>query len=75
MVNGKASRPFSAITLPPPKIKKSYKEGVVKLSRLKYARGRKEVEKEILYSLALAGQSSSSGNKQFQAYLYPFLKI
>jgi len=27
MVNGKASRPFSAITLPPPKIKKSYKEG------------------------------------------------
>ena len=40
--------------------------------RLKYARGRKEVEKEILYSSALAGQSLDSKNERFQGYLYPF---
>jgi len=74
MVNGKASRPFSAITLSPPKRKKSYKEDIVKLSRLKYARGRKEVEKEILYSSILVGKSLTSENERFQGYLYPLIK-
>jgi len=48
MVNGVTSHPFSAVTLPPPCKGKSYKEEIVELSRKRYARPRKEVEKEIL---------------------------
>ena len=74
MVNGTASRPFSGTTFPPPKRKKSCRKEAVKLSRLKYARQRREVEREILYSSALAGQSSSPGDERFQSYLYPQFK-
>ncbi len=48
MVNGVTSRPFSAVTLPPPERERSYKEEIVELTRKRYARPRKEVEKEIL---------------------------
>jgi len=53
MVNGKTSQPFSATTLPPPERKTSYKKEIIELSRLKYARPRKDVEKEILYNSAI----------------------
>jgi len=49
MVNGVTSRPFSAVTLPPPCKEKSYKEEIIELSRKRYARERREVEKEILF--------------------------
>jgi len=48
MVNGVTSRPFSALTLPPPCKEKSCKEEIIEFSRKRYARPRKEVEKEIL---------------------------
>ena len=48
MVNGVTSRPFSAVTLPPPERERSYKEEIVELTRKRYAKSRKEVEKEIL---------------------------
>jgi len=48
MVNGVTSRPFSAVTLPPPEKERSYKREITELSRKGYARPRKEVEKEIL---------------------------
>jgi len=48
MIDGMASRPFSATTLPPyPKIEKSYRETVIKNSREHYASSREEVEEKI----------------------------
>jgi len=49
MINGVTSRPFSAVTLSPPQKEKSYKREIIELSRKRYARPRKEVEKEILF--------------------------
>jgi hypothetical protein len=47
MINGVTSRPFSAITLPPPKVKTSHKTKVIEASRMKFGRPRAEVEREI----------------------------
>jgi len=61
MINGATSRPFSAITLPPPERKTSHKEEVIELSRERYARPRKEVERSLLrstYSTKAGGQRS-----------------
>lgn len=60
LVNGVASRAFSAITLPPPERKTSYKKEVIELSRVRYARPRKEVEREIL------SKSTSSNRTRYQ---------
>jgi len=49
LINGASSRPFSAITLPPPKKRTSHKGEAIELSRKRYARPRKEVEREILF--------------------------
>jgi len=48
MVNRVASRAFSAITLPPPERKATYKNAIIEESRIRYGRPRKEVEREIL---------------------------
>jgi len=48
MIDGKTSQPFSAITLASPEKKTSYKEEVIKISRKRYTRPRKEVERELL---------------------------
>lgn len=48
MINGVASRPFSALTLPPiPMPEKSYVDEITKYSREKYATSKEEVEKSI----------------------------
>jgi len=48
MIDGVASRPFSAITLPPlPQKVESSKEKIIKISRERYATDRKEVEDKI----------------------------
>jgi hypothetical protein len=47
MINGVTSRPFSAITLPPPEFKTSHKATVIAASRMKFGRPRVEVEREI----------------------------
>ena len=48
MIDGMASRPFSAITIPSPKPpEESYKEKIIKISRERYATDRKEVEDKI----------------------------
>ncbi len=48
MINGVASRPFSAMTLPPiPMSEKSYVEEIIKFSREKYASQKEDVEKKI----------------------------
>ena len=48
LINGVASRAFSANTLGPPERKRSYKDKIIETSRKEYARPRKEVEREIL---------------------------
>ena len=48
MINGVTSRPFSAITLPPPEVKTSHKSEVIEASRMKFGRPRSAVEREIL---------------------------
>jgi hypothetical protein len=47
MIDGLSSKPFSAETLPLNKTKSSHYEEAVEVSRKKYARSRKEVEKQI----------------------------
>jgi CxxC-x17-CxxC domain-containing protein len=48
MIDGMASRPFSATTLPPfPKPEVSYKETIIKISRERYSTSRSEVEEKI----------------------------
>ncbi|TRZ80236.1 DUF87 domain-containing protein [bacterium] len=48
MIDGMASRPFSATTLPPySKQEKSYREKVISLSRERYASSKEEVEQRI----------------------------
>ncbi len=48
MIDGATSQPFSALTLAPPERKSSYKADIIKLTRERYAKTRKEVEREIL---------------------------
>jgi len=48
MIDGVMSRPFSAVTLPPPEYGESFKEEIIALSRRRYGRPREEVEKERL---------------------------
>ncbi len=48
MIDGATSQPFSAVTLAPPERKTSYKAEIIKLSRERYAKTRKEAEREIL---------------------------
>ncbi|HLE19182.1 MAG TPA: type IV secretion system DNA-binding domain-containing protein [Syntrophales bacterium] len=48
MIDGASSEPFSAITLPPPQPRHSFKEQIIANSRAKYCRPRKVVEREIL---------------------------
>lgn len=48
MIDGMASRPFSATTLLPlPKLQKTYADAIIKISRERYARNRKEIEEKI----------------------------
>lgn len=49
MIDGVTSKPFSAVTLLPPKSEKSFKERIIEASRKKYGRVRKEVEREMLF--------------------------
>ena len=47
MIDGITSKPFSAVTLPPPNYQKSYREPIISNSRRQYARPRYEVEKAL----------------------------
>lgn len=49
MIDGLSSKPFSAVTLPLANTQTAHYEEVVELSRKKYGRPKKEVEKEILF--------------------------
>jgi len=65
MIDGVASRPFSAITLPPIKVDdKANLEKVIKVSRERYANNRKEVEEKIVRWSGLEETMKSSADSQ-----------
>jgi len=75
MIDGFASRPFSAVTLPPILPEgRSHREKIIKISRERYGRSRQEVEEKILKwsqkfeseknSVAPSGQDNSKKNNQ-----------
>jgi len=47
MIDGVASQPFSAITLPPIRLRTESAEKVIRVSRERYAKGRAEIEEKI----------------------------
>ena len=59
MIDGVTSRAFSATTRPPPEKGISYKEEIVELSRKRYGRPRKEVEKEMSFKKSLETMQES----------------
>ena len=61
MIDGVASRPFSADTLPPLRVEEeSYKEKIIKTSRERYATPRNQVEEKIArWSGVIAGEQRS----------------
>jgi len=48
MIDGVTSKPFSAVTLPPPQHQEGFKDKIIEASRKAYARPKSEVEKELL---------------------------
>ncbi len=65
MIDGVTSKPFNASTLLPPEREMSYKEELIKLSRKRYGRPRKEVEKEILFKNHIEGKGQSRQGSLF----------
>lgn len=59
MIDGVTSKPFSAVTLPPPQYKRSYKQKIIEASRKSYARSRTEVENELYLKRRLESYSSN----------------
>ncbi len=57
MIDGVTSKPFSAITLPPPLYERDYKQKIICASRTRYARSRDEVEREMLLKRRLEDYS------------------
>jgi type IV secretory pathway TraG/TraD family ATPase VirD4 len=66
MIDGVTSKPFSATTLHPPERGISHKEELIKLSRKRYGRPRKEVEKEIIFK-----DDIKTNSKTTQGSLFP----
>ena len=64
MINGATSQPFSAITLIPPERKTSHKEEIIELSRKRYAKVRKELEREILFRSSYSDYSKAGLNQR-----------
>ena len=60
LIDGKPSKPFSAVTLPPQAAKTQQKGEIITLTRMKYAKPRSVVEKDILYSNHAQPQTATS---------------
>jgi len=60
LIDGVASRAFSATSLSPPERKRSYKDKVTETSRKRYARLRKDVEREILFRSSYSNYSGTA---------------
>lgn len=69
MIDGVTSKPFSAVTLKPKEPQRSYKDQVIEASRKRYARPRKDVEREIASRNHPAPFYKSPSTKTSQASL------
>jgi type IV secretory pathway TraG/TraD family ATPase VirD4 len=65
MIDGVTSEAFSAVTLPPPERRRSYKDKIIKLLREKYGRPRKEVEKRMVFNNDLEIKKQSRQGRLF----------
>ena len=65
MIDGVASKPFSALTLPPPEAKTSHKAKVTEVSRAKFARPRMEIERNITARKILENRPSFRQTRAF----------
>ncbi len=65
MIDGVTSKPFSATTLPPLEKRISHKEEIIKLSRKRYGRPRKKVEKEIVFNDDIKTKSKTTQESLF----------
>lgn len=64
MIDGITSDAFSAVTLEPPEANKSYREEIIRLSRKKYGRVRKEVERGILLKILITTKKQAKQQRQ-----------
>ncbi len=60
VIDGATSQPFSAVTLAPPERKASYRAEIIELSRKRYTKTRKEVEREILLGVPHSNHPNTS---------------
>jgi len=74
MINGVTYRPFSAITLPPPEVKTSHKTKAIGSSRMRFARPRAEVEREIMARKGLGGKVFASSDEDFLEDFYRLIQ-
>jgi len=65
MIDGETSRPFSAVTMPPPEVKTSRKDEIIEASRKRFGRPRKEVERDILARPVSSPPAASRQGKMF----------
>jgi type IV secretory pathway TraG/TraD family ATPase VirD4 len=62
MIDGVTSKPFSAVTLPPPQHLENYKDAIIATSRKTYAKPKSEVEKEFLLKTMLKNSENYHGD-------------
>ncbi len=68
MIDGFASRPFSAVTLPPlPRPESSQKETIIRISRERYGRSRQDVEEKIVRWSGMMDDEEETGGSARQA--------
>ena len=64
MIDGVTSKPFSAVTLPPPQYQKSFKDEIIAASRKAYARPKAEVEREFLLKTMINNSPLYDGDRK-----------
>lgn len=62
MIDGVTSKPFSAVTLPPPQFQNGLKEEIIAASRKIYAKPRAEVEREFLLKTLVKNSEHYNGD-------------
>jgi DNA helicase HerA-like ATPase len=59
LIDGKPSKPFSAVTLPPQAAKTQHRDDILALSRTRYAKPRRLAEQEIMFRSPAQSQGTS----------------
>jgi hypothetical protein len=62
MIDGVTSKPFSAVTFPPPQHQEGYKEKIIEASRKAYAQPKAQVERDFLVKSLFKNSETSNGD-------------